>query len=79
VRGFGIPARWRGNVRAPSGLSWQGGTAARGVAAARERGDERLVSGTFTTAVQVHTTRLKRAALAGILSSAVAWAGAPCR
>jgi xanthine dehydrogenase YagR molybdenum-binding subunit len=53
--GMPTPARWHGNVRGPAGTSWRGGTAARRIAAARERGDDRLVSGTFTTAVQVHT------------------------
>ncbi|WP_221349940.1 molybdopterin-dependent oxidoreductase [Streptomyces beigongshangae] len=49
------PAPWQGNVRGPTRMDWRGRTAARRIAAARERGDERLVSATFTTAVQAHT------------------------
>ena len=48
-------APWQGNVRGPTRMNWRGRTAARRIAAARERGDGRLVSATFTTAVQTHT------------------------
>jgi len=50
-----MPARWHGNVRGPTSTSWRGGTAAKRVDLARERRDPRLVSETFTTAVQTHT------------------------
>jgi xanthine dehydrogenase YagR molybdenum-binding subunit len=58
------PARWRGNVRGPSAMSWRAGTAVRRVAAARERGGNRLVSGTFTTAAQAHTSMEPHACVA---------------
>jgi xanthine dehydrogenase YagR molybdenum-binding subunit len=50
-----LPARWRGNVRGPTSMGWRGRTALRRIAAARARDDDRLVSATYTTAVQVHT------------------------
>jgi xanthine dehydrogenase YagR molybdenum-binding subunit len=49
------PAKWEGNLRGPSSSSWRGGTAAKRIAAARDRADERLVTGVFSTAVQSHT------------------------
>ena len=49
------PAKWSGNLRGPSAASWRAGTATKRLAAARERGDDRLVSATFTTAAQVHS------------------------
>ncbi|WP_199822458.1 molybdopterin-dependent oxidoreductase [Streptomyces sp. WMMB 322] len=50
-----MPARWHGNVRGPTSMSRHGRTAATRVDEARRGGDSRLVSGTFTTAVQTHT------------------------
>ncbi|MFF4652964.1 molybdopterin-dependent oxidoreductase [Streptomyces sp. NPDC001380] len=50
------PAKWRGNVRGPADFGWRGGTAAKRIAAARARGDERLVSAVFTTAAQSHSS-----------------------
>lgn len=51
-----LPTPWNGNVRGPSSmLGWRGGTAERRVRRAREAGDPRLVSASFTTAVQAHT------------------------
>jgi len=50
-----LPTRWKGNVRGPASMSWRGGTAARRIDKAREAADPRLVSATYTTAVQVHT------------------------
>jgi xanthine dehydrogenase YagR molybdenum-binding subunit len=58
------PAQWRGNIRGPSATSWRAGTATRRIAAARERGDDRLVSATFTTATQVHTAMEPHACVA---------------
>jgi xanthine dehydrogenase YagR molybdenum-binding subunit len=55
AEGLVMPARWHGNVRGPSAMGWRGGTAARRIEQARRRGDERLVSARYTTAVQVHT------------------------
>jgi xanthine dehydrogenase YagR molybdenum-binding subunit len=49
------PAKWTGDLRGPSSSSWRGGTAAKRIAAARERGDTRLVTGVFSTSVQSHT------------------------
>lgn len=49
------PAKWEGDRRGPSSASWRGGTAAKRIAAARSRADERLVAGKFSTAVQSHT------------------------
>jgi xanthine dehydrogenase YagR molybdenum-binding subunit len=54
--GPNLPVKWNGNVRGPSSMSWRGGTAAKRVESARQRNDPRLVSITYTTAVQVHTT-----------------------
>ena len=51
-----LPTKWNGNVRGPSSMSWRGGTAARRIEKARAESDLRLVSGRFTTPVQVHTT-----------------------
>ncbi|MEV5409356.1 molybdopterin-dependent oxidoreductase [Thermopolyspora sp. NPDC052614] len=54
--GFSMPGKWRGNMRGPASLlSWRGGAAVRRIAAAAERGDPRLVTGEYGTAVQVHT------------------------
>ncbi|MDQ3504394.1 MAG: xanthine dehydrogenase family protein molybdopterin-binding subunit, partial [Actinomycetota bacterium] len=50
-----LPTRWNGNVRGPASLSWRGGTAARRVQRARRDADPRLVTSTYSTAVQVHT------------------------
>ena len=50
-----VPVGWRGNVRGPASLSWRGGTAARRVERAHAEDDPRLVSATWTTAVQAHT------------------------
>jgi xanthine dehydrogenase YagR molybdenum-binding subunit len=51
-----LPARWDGNVRGPfARASWRSRTAASRIDAARRRADPRLVRGTFSTAVQVHT------------------------
>jgi len=50
------PAKWNGNVRGPSASSWRAGTAVKRIGEARERGDDRLVSATFTTAAQSHTS-----------------------
>jgi xanthine dehydrogenase YagR molybdenum-binding subunit len=50
-----LPTSWRGNVRGPSSMSWRGGTAVKRIEEAKQRGDSRLVSATFTTPVQVHT------------------------
>ncbi|MDQ3733085.1 MAG: molybdopterin-dependent oxidoreductase [Actinomycetota bacterium] len=50
-----LPTRWQGNLRGPASMSWRGGTAARRIESARKAADPRLVSSTFTTAVQVHT------------------------
>lgn len=53
--GMLTPAPWDGNVRGPGRRGLRSATAARRIAAARARGDERLVSACFTTQVQVHT------------------------
>jgi len=58
------PAKWQGNVRGPSAASWRAGTAMRRIDAARESGDQRLVSATFTTAAQVHTAMEPHACVA---------------
>ena len=58
------PARWRGNVRGPSAASWRAGTATKRIDEARERGDDRLVSATFTTAAQAHTSMEPHACVA---------------
>jgi len=50
-----FPAKWNGNVRGPSSMSWRSGTADRRITKARESNDHRLVDATFSTAVQVHT------------------------
>lgn len=51
-----LPTKWNGNVRGPTSMGWRGGTAARRIEKARSEGNPRLVSGRFSTAVQVHTT-----------------------
>ncbi|MFF5205682.1 molybdopterin-dependent oxidoreductase [Streptosporangium sp. NPDC000396] len=54
--GVDLPGGWNGNVRGPFTLaSWRGRTATSRIETARRRADPRLVTGTFTTAVQVHT------------------------
>ncbi|MER5626293.1 molybdopterin-dependent oxidoreductase [Streptosporangium sp. NPDC002544] len=54
--GLDLPGGWHGNVRGPfTRASWRGRTAVKRIEAARRDADPRLVSGTFTTAVQVHT------------------------
>ncbi|GAA2874960.1 xanthine dehydrogenase family protein molybdopterin-binding subunit [Streptosporangium fragile] len=54
--GLNLPGGWDGNVRGPfTRAGWRGRTAARRIEAARRAADPRLVTGTFTTAVQVHT------------------------
>jgi len=55
AEGPGIPARWHGNVRGPTSMSWRGGSAVRRIERARDQDDPNLVTGAFTTAVQVHT------------------------
>ncbi|MGQ0841955.1 molybdopterin-dependent oxidoreductase [Actinokineospora sp.] len=50
-----MPAKWNDNLRGPTSMSWRGGAAAKRVERARAKDDPRLVSATFTTAVQVHT------------------------
>jgi xanthine dehydrogenase YagR molybdenum-binding subunit len=57
AEGMSLPAGWSGNVRGPfSAMSWRGGTAVKRVEQARRTGDPRLVSATYTTAAQVHTS-----------------------
>jgi xanthine dehydrogenase YagR molybdenum-binding subunit len=51
-----LPTRWTGNLRGPSSLNWRGRTAVRRIRRARQTEDPRLVSATYTTAVQAHTT-----------------------
>jgi xanthine dehydrogenase YagR molybdenum-binding subunit len=52
-----MPTAWNGNVRGPSAsMSWRGGTAAKRIQKARDTNDSRLVSASYTTAVQQHTT-----------------------
>jgi len=58
------PAKWAGNLRGPSAASWRAGTATKRIDAARERGDHRLVSATFTTAAQSHTSMEPHACVA---------------
>jgi xanthine dehydrogenase YagR molybdenum-binding subunit len=54
--GLNLPGEWNGNVRGPfTRASWRGGTAAKRIDEAGKRSDPRLVTGTYTTAVQVHT------------------------
>ncbi|MFG1941312.1 molybdopterin-dependent oxidoreductase [Nonomuraea sp. NPDC048826] len=54
--GVTLPGGWNGNVRGPfTRASRRGGTAAERIDDARRRADPRLVTGTYTTAVQVHT------------------------
>jgi xanthine dehydrogenase YagR molybdenum-binding subunit len=59
-----LPVPWRGNHRGPTPISWLGPVADRRIAAARRRDDPLLVSATYTTAVQVHTSFEPHAALA---------------
>ncbi|MEU0480922.1 molybdopterin-dependent oxidoreductase [Streptosporangium sp. NPDC006013] len=54
--GLELPGGWHGNVHGPfTRASWRGRTAVKRIETARRDADPRLVSGTFTTAVQVHT------------------------
>ncbi|SNT29433.1 xanthine dehydrogenase YagR molybdenum-binding subunit [Streptosporangium subroseum] len=54
--GLELPGPWNGNVHGPfTRASWRGRTAVKRIEAARGAADPRLVTGTFTTAVQVHT------------------------
>ncbi|SPL99430.1 Periplasmic aromatic aldehyde oxidoreductase, molybdenum binding subunit YagR [[Actinomadura] parvosata subsp. kistnae] len=54
--GLTLPGGWNGNVRGPfSGVSRRSRTAVNRIEAARRRADPLLVTGTFSTAVQVHT------------------------
>uniref|UniRef100_UPI0003711305 molybdopterin-dependent oxidoreductase n=1 Tax=Nocardiopsis halotolerans TaxID=124252 RepID=UPI0003711305 len=53
--GPALAARWRGNTRGPSTVSWRGATAVRRLRAASERQDPRLVAQEYTTAVQMHS------------------------
>ncbi|MFD8532581.1 molybdopterin-dependent oxidoreductase [Streptosporangium canum] len=54
--GLNLPGGWNGNVKGPfTMVSRRSRTARRRIEAARRRGDPLLVTGTFTTAVQVHT------------------------
>ncbi|GAA3731634.1 xanthine dehydrogenase YagR molybdenum-binding subunit [Spinactinospora alkalitolerans] len=50
-----MPTRWRGNVRGPFTMGRRTATAVRRITEAARRGDERLVVGEFSTAVQAHT------------------------
>ncbi|MEV6344807.1 molybdopterin cofactor-binding domain-containing protein [Actinoplanes sp. NPDC051851] len=58
------PAAWTGNLRGPSQASWRAGTAVKRIDEARERGDDRLVAATFTTAAQAHTAMEPHACVA---------------
>ncbi|MDA0635472.1 molybdopterin-dependent oxidoreductase [Nonomuraea sp. MCN248] len=54
--GLTLPGAWNGNVRGPfTRASRRAGTAAARIDQARRRDDPLLVTGTYTTAVQVHT------------------------
>ncbi|MFC5820670.1 molybdopterin-dependent oxidoreductase [Nonomuraea harbinensis] len=54
--GLTLPGGWNGNVHGPfTGASRRAGTAVKRIEAARRRADPLLVTGTYTTAVQVHT------------------------
>ncbi|WP_030911487.1 molybdopterin-dependent oxidoreductase [Streptosporangium amethystogenes] len=54
--GLELPGDWHGNVHGPfTRASWRGRTAVKRIETARRDAEPRLVSGTFTTAVQVHT------------------------
>nr|WP_240973448.1 molybdopterin-dependent oxidoreductase [Nonomuraea sp. FMUSA5-5] len=54
--GMTLPGGWNGNVRGPfAGASRRSRTAVNRIEAARRRADPLLVTGTFSTAVQVHT------------------------
>ncbi|MGV9778919.1 molybdopterin-dependent oxidoreductase [Streptosporangium sp. NPDC003464] len=54
--GLNLPGGWNGNVKGPFAMAgWRSRTALNRIEAARRRADPRLVTGTFTTAVQVHT------------------------
>ncbi|MBB5131003.1 xanthine dehydrogenase YagR molybdenum-binding subunit [Thermocatellispora tengchongensis] len=67
--GLGFPGGWNGregpNVRGPFGaVSHRGRTARARLEAAHLRGDPNLITGTYTTAVQVHTPLEPHACLA---------------
>ncbi|MDT0302522.1 molybdopterin-dependent oxidoreductase [Streptomonospora wellingtoniae] len=53
--GFVPPARWKDNVRGPFNMGWRSATAVKRIREAARRGDDRLVTGVFQTAVQAHT------------------------
>ncbi|WP_433236784.1 molybdopterin-dependent oxidoreductase [Streptosporangium sp. CA-135522] len=54
--GMDLPGGWNGNVKGPFTMAgWRSRTALNRIEAARRRADPYLVTGTFTTAVQVHT------------------------
>jgi xanthine dehydrogenase YagR molybdenum-binding subunit len=55
AEGLSFPASWEGNRRGPVAMGFRGRTADSRLAAAAEKGSPRLVTGTFTTASQVHT------------------------
>ncbi len=56
AEGMSFPASWEGNRRGPVGMGFRGRTADARLATARENDDPRLVSGTYTTASQLHTS-----------------------
>jgi xanthine dehydrogenase YagR molybdenum-binding subunit len=66
MEGFAVPGGWNGtNVRGPiSPGSWRGRTAANRLKAAAERADPHLVTGMYTTAVQVHSSMEPHACVA---------------
>ncbi|MCG5215300.1 molybdopterin-dependent oxidoreductase [Streptosporangium sp. KLBMP 9127] len=66
MEGFAFPGGWDGtNVRGPFGPgSWRSRTAVNRINAASGQGDPRLVTGTYTTAVQVHTAMEPHACVA---------------
>lgn len=53
--GVSLPGRWHGNVRGPLSLGFRRGTAVKRINDASVRGDDRLFSAEFSTAVQMHT------------------------
>ncbi|PRX92154.1 molybdopterin-dependent oxidoreductase [Allonocardiopsis opalescens] len=65
AEGANLPGRWQGNLHTTSGLPLPGGgTAERRIERARRRGDQRLVSAVYTTAVQVHSALEPHASVA---------------
>ncbi|MDX6764226.1 molybdopterin cofactor-binding domain-containing protein, partial [Streptomyces sp. F8] len=59
-----VPARWRGNLRGPSGMSKRPAAAVRRIRQALAQNPERVVEGVFTTAAQTHTPLEPHACLA---------------